>query len=55
MKYLTPEMKILNIREDILTLSDAGINGDKDWGNLNFGGAKNLPLADLANELADKF
>ncbi|MCQ2449940.1 MAG: hypothetical protein MJ132_07125 [Clostridia bacterium] len=55
MKYVTPEMEIVSMEADILTISPAGTNEDPDWGNLDFGGAKNSPLADLANTIADKF
>ncbi len=54
MKYENSKMKIISIKQDILTLSVSGINGEEGWGNLDFGGAKNAPLADLANILADK-
>ncbi len=55
MKYESAEMHIISMGEDILTISAVGTNEDPDWGNLDFGGAKNSPLADLANSLADKF
>ncbi len=53
MKYELAEMKIISMEQDILTISPAGTNEDPDWGNLDFGGAKNSPLADLANNIAD--
>ncbi len=55
MKFEAAEMKIISMDQDILTISPAGTNEDPDWGNLDFGGAKNSPLADLANTIADKF
>lgn len=55
MKYEIAEMKIVLTEHDILTISNGGLNEEPDWGNLDFGGAKNSPLADLANTLADKF
>ena len=58
MKYMTPEMKLISMKQDILTASPikvAGKNEDSGWGGLDFGGAKNSPLADLANNIASKF
>ncbi len=55
MKYEASEMKVVSAKQDILTISPAGTNEDPDWGNLDFGGAKNSPLADLANTIAEKF
>ncbi len=54
MKYENAKMKIIAMDADILTVSPAGANEDPDWGNLDFGGEKNSPLADLANTIADK-
>ncbi len=54
MKYEFAEIKIISLKEDILTLSLGGTQTDEGWGNLNFGGAKNSPLANLANSIADK-
>ena len=54
MKYENAEMKIISMDEDILTVSPAGLNDDPEWGNLDFGGEKNSPLADQANTIADK-
>ncbi|MCQ2448763.1 MAG: hypothetical protein MJ132_01045 [Clostridia bacterium] len=53
MKYESAKMEIILMEQDILTISPAGTNEDPDWGNLDFGGAKNSPLADLANNIAD--
>ncbi|MCQ2449104.1 MAG: hypothetical protein MJ132_02790 [Clostridia bacterium] len=55
MKYEKSKMNIIETAQDILTVSNAGTQDDLDWGNLDFGGAKNSPLADLANTIADKF
>ena len=55
MKYVASEMNIISMEQDILTISPVGPNEDPGWGNLDFGGAKNSPLADLANTIADKF
>ena len=54
LRYNSAEMKIISLNEDILTISAAGTNEEPDWGNLDFGGEKNSPLADLANTIADK-
>ena len=55
MKFEASKMEIISMDQDILTISPNGTNDDPDWGNLDFGGAKNSPLADLANSIADKF
>ncbi len=54
MKYELAEMRILSLKQDILTISPSGADTDPNWGNLDFGGEKNSPLADLANTIADK-
>ena len=54
-KYEAAQMQKISVDEDILTISNSGVNDDPDWGNLDFGGEKNSPLADLANTIADKF
>ncbi len=54
LKYNRAEMTVISMDEDILTVSPAGLNDDPEWGNLDFGGEKNSPLADLANTIADK-
>ncbi len=54
MNYEAPKMAIISMAQDILTVSPVGANEEPDWGNLDFGGEKNSPLADLANTIADK-
>ena len=52
--YQKPSMKSIWISEDILTISVAAANTEQGWGNLDFGGAVNTPLAELAGSIAEK-